>query len=528
MTSRPALLAFLAGALVVGLVVTSVVAISASRRAAEQERRVEQLTAEVERLEDRIAALEAGGAGGLEGLLGGLLGGGDRGGLLEGLLGDGLGDLGDLGGLGGLLDGLLSGASGQLPGVRCLTPGGGGLDGLLGGFGDLLGGDRAATTGDPETVVATISEQVAELRELEFTGEVDVTFLDDDELAAELTTILDEALDPDDLADRTDVLVGLRAIPPDADLEQLSRELLETQVAGFYSPEDQRLVVRTPDGDDLRPIDRITLAHELEHALVDQAIGLPDLDDGTDADAALARLAVVEGDATLLMNLWTLEHLSLREQLGMATSSDLTAQQAQLEAFPHHLGRELVFPYTAGLDLICDRWLEGGWAAVDAAYDQPPTTTAGVLFPERADEPAADAPSLSTPPGGTERFQDTFGAAPLAWLFEAPGGETAAALGEPMERAAAWAGGAVQLWDVAGAPVVGLTLTDRQAGDPALCSSVRDWYAAAAPETTRSGSGDEVRFVGGPSSAALRCDGPEIRLAVAPNLSTAAAVVGIR
>ncbi|WP_052668919.1 bZIP transcription factor [Nitriliruptor alkaliphilus] len=561
MTARPVLLAFLAGALVVGLIATSMAAVVSARRAAEHERRVDELTAEVAELRAEVERLEAEGGGGLDGLLDGLLGdgGGDLGGLLDGLLGGG----GD--GLDGLLDGLLGGVSGEIPGVRCMTPGGGGLDGMLDGLlgggdggdlgglldgllgggdggdldgllGGLLGGDTdgddtdgddTATTDDPEDVVDVIAEQVATMRELDFTHDVEVAFLDDAALAAELDQILDESLDREELAAQTAILVGLRAIPRDADLEQLSRDLLESQVAGFYSPEDERLVVRTPDGDQLRPIDRITLAHELEHALVDQTIGLPDLDDGLDADAALARLSVIEGDATLLMNLWTLEHLSFSEQIGLAGSADFAEQQAQLEAFPHYLARELLFPYTAGLDLICDRWLEGGWGAVDASYADPPTTTAGVLFPERADERAASPPSLNAPRGGTERLQDTFGAAPLAWLFEAPGGDDDAALSEPMERAAAWAGGAVHLWDVGGDPVVGLALTDRQAGDPALCASVTDWYAAAAPKARRSGSGDEVRFTGD-TTAVVRCEGDAVRLAIAPDESIAAAVVGAR
>lgn len=524
MSSRPVVLALVAGALVLGLLATSTVAVLASRRAAERQEQVVELTAEVARLEGKLEALEdelasarsddTGGEGELDDLLGGLLGEGG---------GEGGGDLD------GLLDGLLSGASGDIPGVRCMTPGEGGVDGLLGGLGGLLGDDGAAEgPDDPDAVVDVVTEQVADLRELDFAGEVDVAFLDDAELTAELEEILERDLDVDELAAQADVLVALRAIPPDADLVELSRELLTSQVAGFYSPEDERLVVRTPDDGALRAMDRITLAHELDHALVDQAIGLPDLDDDTDADAALARLAVVEGDATLLMNRWTLEHLSIADQLGLAGSTDVLGQQAQLEAFPHYLARELIFPYTAGLDLVCDRWLEGGWPAVDAAYASPPTTTAGVLFPERADEEPAAAPALEAPSGATERLDDTFGAAPLLWLFEAPGGDEDAALSDPVDRAAAWGGGEVRLWDVGGDPVVGLALTDRQAGDPALCTSVTEWYAAAAPEAQRDGGGDEVRFVGGDTAAVLRCEGDAVRLGIAPDVTTAAAVVGSR
>lgn len=526
MTLRPLLLAALAGALVVGLLVTSTVAVVQARRVATEAARADDLAARVAELERQVDRLEA--EGNSSDPLGGLLDGLLDGGTLDGLLGGG-------GDLDGLLDGLLSGITGEVPGVRCLTPeGGGGIGGLLdGGLGDLFGGGDEVPS-DPDLLVETITDQVEQLRERTLDRDVDVAFLDDDELLADLERLLDEDVDPHELAAHTDVLVALRAIPEGSDLAAMQRELLEGQVAGYYATEEARLVVRTPEGE-IRPLDRVTLAHELGHALVDQVVGLPDLED-VDTDAALAQLAVVEGDATLLMNLWTLEHLSLTDQLGMLGAGDLAGQQAQLEAFPHHLQRELIFPYTAGLDLICDRWLEGGWDAVDEAYAEPPLTSAGVLFPDRAADRPVAVPGLTPPPGGTARHDDTFGAAELLWLFEAPGGDTDAAIADPAASTAAWAGGEVRLWDVGGDPVVGLSLADRDAGDPPLCDSVTEWFTAAAPDATRSGSGSasgsgssvEVRFVEAGSATVIRCDADGVRLAVAPSEAIATSVVGTR
>jgi hypothetical protein len=509
--------------LVVALVAVSVVAVGATGRAAAERERVAELRAEVVALEARVRALEADPAEG------------DR----DGDDGDPLADLFGDGGVGDALERLLGGVGGELPGLRCLTPDGGegGLGGLLDGLGGLLreggdeggggGGDEGGGGGgdEPEQVVAEVTAQVADLRELEPTGEVEVAFLDDAEVTAELETLLERDLDLDDLDARTEALVALRAVPTGTDLAALQRELLTGQVAGFYVPEEGRLVVRVPEGA-IRPLDRITLAHELVHAIVDQRLGLPDLADDVDADAALARLAVIEGDATLLMNRWSLEHLSFADQFGLLGAGDLVAQQEQLEAVPYHLARELLFPYTAGLDLVCDRWLDGGWSAVDAAYDDLPTTTAEVLFGGEAADPPAPPPPLDPPPGGRERLTDTFGAAPLLWLFEAPGGDTEVALDDPTGRAAAWAGGQVQVWEVAGGPVVGLALAERDGTDLDLCASVTDWYGAASPGADRDEVDGRTTFTDPASVAVVRCDDAGVRLAVAGDATVAAAVVG--
>lgn len=529
MPTRTPALSALIGLVIVALVASSAAAVVQLRRTTVERERAQQLAADVARLEaevadlrDRLASGSGGGGGPLDGLLGGDLG--DLGGLLDGLLD---GDLGGL--LGGDLGGLLGGG---IPGVRCLTPtsdpgGTGGLGGLFDGLLDGLLGGRSTTPTEPDALVDHLSTQVVELRSLDFATSVTVDFLDDDALSKELTELFDDELDRDRLAYEAAVLKALRAIPADADLEGLSRELLDGQVAGFYEPETGRLVVRVAD-EGLRPIDRVTIVHELGHALVDQAIGLPALDEDVDYDATLARLAVVEGDATLLMNHWTVQHLSLMDQLGAVSGSDLEEAQAQLDAFPHHLQRELMFPYTDGLDLVCDVWLTGGWAAVDALYDDLPTTSAGVLFPARAGEAPAAPPALVAPTGGEELLVDTFGAAPLSWLFEAPGGEVARALDRPVERAAAWAGGEVRLWNVGGRAVVGLALRDRSAGDPPLCASVTDWYAAAAPPAaSRSTTGDATTFTHGDGSGVVvTCTGDEVRVGFAYDVAVAARVAG--
>jgi hypothetical protein len=524
MSSRA--LTIVAGVLAAALVAATAIAVVQTRRLGDLDEELTTLTAERDELQlelDRLAGgPDADPDGPLEGLLDGLLG--DRGDELDGLL-DGMLDglLGD----GGLLDGLAAPA--QVPGAACLTPDGS-LDGLLddplGELGGLLGGGVAGAD-DPDELVRTIAGQVAELRELTWREDVEVAFLDDAATRQRLEELVADDLDRDRLeADRL-LLVGLGALPADVDLEALRTELLGDQVAGFYVPETGELVVRVPDGGTVRPVDQVTVAHELLHALADQTLGLPDPEAaGSDADpdAWLGALGVVEGDATLVMSRWALEHLDLADQLALATDPAAAAAQAGLDQIPHALVAELLYPYTDGLEWACRTYLAGGWPALDAAYAQPPTTSAEVLFgtPVDVTEPVA----FGRPGGAAPQRETSFGAAPLLWLLEAPGDDQTAALDRPRERARAWAGGRSAVWTDGSQPAVGLSLVDGGTAGVPLCATIGDWYLAAFPDADRidSARGNVTTFRDAERAAVLRCEDDDVVLGIASDERTATSI----
>jgi hypothetical protein len=224
-----------------------------------------------------------------------------------------------------------------------------------------------------------------------------------------------------------------------------------------------------------------------------------------------------------VMQLWGLEHVSLMEQLSAFGDPDMAAAQAALDDVPHVLQRELISPYLDGLDWVCDRYLEGGWAAVDEAYRSPPSTTAEVLFGEPVDpvEPAA----LGRPPGFDEVGATTFGAAPLLWLFEAPGDDLDRALDDPEARAMAWGGGTAEVWSRGDDTAAGLALFDRSGpGAPGLCASMAAFVEAAYPDL-RELPAEAGRVWRGPGEAAvLRCEVDDVVLGVGPDLVSATAI----
>ncbi len=101
------------------------------------------------------------------------------------------------------------------------------------------------------------------------------------------------------------------------------------------------------------------------------------------------------------------------------------------------------------------------------------------------------------------------------------------ALDEPRERAAAWAGGDLWLWVDGDRSSLLLSLVQRP-GESPLCRSVADWYAAAFPGSS---------FVDGQTwrewlvaddteqDAVVSCSQDQVRLAIAPDLHIARALV---
>lgn len=384
---------------------------------------------------------------------------------------------------------------------------------------DARDSGRAAPD-DPAALVRRVAPQVERLRELRFSEPVDARFLRPAELRSELSSLVAKGLPKREVAGEDQVLELLGAIPPGTDLLALTRRALGSQVAGLYDPRTERLLVRSQGA--AGALERITLAHELEHALVDQRLGLREGAESLEAaDRDLAYSAVVEGDATLLTQRYSTAYVGLAEQLDPAATSGLR----QFDRLPDYVQRGLLFPYLEGLRLVCHRWDAGGWDAVDRLYRRPPAATDEVLFPGRyGDGPPTDPQDPARPPGWRPVFERELGAAELEWLFAAPGGEPEAGMAEPRRLVAGWAGGELRLFGDGEARALGIALAELPRAN-LLCGALGSWYRAAHPEASvervERGPNDLV-FSDEGQSAALVCRGDEVRMGIAPGPQTAA------
>jgi hypothetical protein len=380
-----------------------------------------------------------------------------------------------------------------------------------------------------EELIESVSGEVEKVRELRFARPVDASFLTPAKLRRRVSSLLDEELPREAVAEEGEILELLGAIPAGSDLYELEEQALGSQVVGLYVPELRELLVQASG--ERGAVELLTLAHELEHALVDQRFGLRDVEASeAAADRALAYVSVVEGDATLTMMRYAVAAVGLG-QLDSLEQEGVPGSERQFDRLPDYLQRSLLFPYFGGLQLVCARWLEGGFSAVDRLYAEPPTATDEILFPERyGDGPPAQAPDPGRPdPPWKLRTERELGAAELEWLFTAPGGDVAASLPEPRRLVSAWAGGEVELWANGSQRALGVSLVEAP-GTDLLCGAMAAWYRSAferaVPERAVQRSAEVITFFEADQVAVIACEGDQVRLGIGPNAIVAATLAG--
>jgi hypothetical protein len=285
-----------------------------------------------------------------------------------------------------------------------------------------------ASSAEIDAIYDDIEDQVVEIRGLQPKQEVARAFIDPDELRRTITEMFDEQTPPAYLAATERLYKALGLIPDDTNLRELTLDLLSGGVAGFYRHDRQTLYVLSKTG--LPGVnERITFAHEFDHALQDQNTSVFVDQDGVldQTDRILARQAVYEGDATLLMTLWGAANFSLGDLAQMLALGNDPEALALLERTPPILKETLLFPYTTGLSFVQRAQLGGGWQAIDDVYDSMPESTEQILHPQKYEVREHPVPvalpddlagQLGT--GWSVPLEDTFGELELGiWLREA-------------------------------------------------------------------------------------------------------------
>jgi hypothetical protein len=247
-------------------------------------------------------------------------------------------------------------------------------------------------------------------RGLTFKHPVEIEFMSEDDFKADVTTS-DEDLSTEDKDQIDQVEASFRAlglIDGDVDLFDAQNDIQGGGTLAYYSSDDKKVRVR---GTELDVATKVTLAHELTHALQDQYFDLSRLDDmETDGEASAFR-AVVEGDATVVENAY-IAQLSPPDAAAYDDQRSDQAETADYGDDPQVLVATFTAPYIVGPPFVEALKAKGGNAAIDDALQNPPASEAALLdifsFLDHQQPTTVDTPSISE---GEEGLDDgDFGA----------------------------------------------------------------------------------------------------------------------
>jgi hypothetical protein len=301
-----------------------------------------------------------------------------------------------------------------------------------------------------ERQIADIEADVVGIRKLRALRPVQNRLVSTDEFIAEIRAEFAKANPGPRLHAEEALYERLGLLPSGSDLASLALDQLGQGVAGYYRPDRKDLTVIKRSGG-FGPLERQVLSHEYTHALQDQHFDLEALGvgDPTNGDRALARLALVEGDASLVMAKWAEQRLTTEELTEVIRQTNLRDAERLGSGLPPLLLRQAAFPYFDGLLFVTALHASGDWAAVDAAFRRPPDSTEQILHLDKylAHEQPSPVPvphlAESLGPAWREAMTDTLGEVNIqvwAALANGPTASRRAAAGWGGDRVASYEG----------------------------------------------------------------------------------------
>jgi hypothetical protein len=198
------------------------------------------------------------------------------------------------------------------------------------------------------------------------------------------------------LTDEARVLSALGLIKPTYDLYTNALNGLTDSLGGFYFPWNDELYVI---GTRFSGIERFIFSHEYAHALTDQHFDIGNL--GVyplclgDAQRCQAIRALVEGDATLVMNQWWEQYANPQDYIDILNYRP-PAQTLPEQFPPPYVLRDSQFPYVEGLAFVEALYARGRWARVNQAFSDPPESTEQILHPSKYFAGEAPVPMAET------------------------------------------------------------------------------------------------------------------------------------
>jgi hypothetical protein len=236
--------------------------------------------------------------------------------------------------------------------------------------------------------IDTIMQGLSQITGWSVKRHVPAEFIGKDRLREYLEQRIKDEVNPKDIRLEELALKMFGLVPDNFDLKTTTVNLLAEQAAAFYDPRKRRLsIIETSGESDLEK--RAALVHELAHALADQHFRLEKyIRKEQNDDAATARQAVVEGQATWLM--WAFVNREGGGEAGVCSSAMAamdemsetnSAQYPALAGAPLYIRESLMFPYTKGLAFQDGVFQHDGKSGFSEVFEHAPTSTREILHP---------------------------------------------------------------------------------------------------------------------------------------------------
>ena len=231
--------------------------------------------------------------------------------------------------------------------------------------------------------------ELARITGLKLRHRVPYDLISKDQVNRYLKDRVGEVSSPEELRIEELSLKKFGFVPQDFDLEKTTVDLLTEQAAAFYDYHRRKLYITdwAPSG-----MRQAALVHELAHALADQNFHLERFirQGRDDDDLSMARMAVMEGQATWLMS-ETVERRAGQTLKGNEAAVELMSKSMEsgggeypvFDSAPLYLRRTLVFPYTQGMlfqNAVVEKLNDAAFAEV---FRRPPVSTQQILHPEK-------------------------------------------------------------------------------------------------------------------------------------------------
>lgn len=277
--------------------------------------------------------------------------------------------------------------------------------------------DQGEVTVSLQTYADQIQSEVGRIRGLPFKASIKANNQSLDDFETYIDAELRSQLPGDRAKNYGKVVkkVGLHRGKEIEDLIEMTKVVMKSQAAAYYDPETSAFYVLMND------MPEVMLggiyAHELYHGLQDQHYDLDRylmalMRKGANDDEIMARQAVVEGEATYIMTLWSMQHItglpperemvefainfqagmdseSMREmiQSGPVQSMLAEAEGMQravdaLDHIPSFMIETMVGAYMKGMQFVFEIQ-RNGWGSVEQLYAMPPVSSEQILHPEK-------------------------------------------------------------------------------------------------------------------------------------------------